>query len=181
MSKKIDWKYWKWRGFAKKSSGAWRNMTTSTGNLLVTDARLNDVDVRNKLNPVYKNFLQRQNPYEIVFRDISKFNWQNPIIESLLTEIESENWLINQSWNSWTSNQRCRDKKPSRYVAIFQQNSCTERWKHKRNADGDMTVMTTVMKTVTTVYLLICPMFQNVRPNLKLNHQHLAWNLWRQL
>ena len=64
-------------------------MTTSTGNLLVTDARLNDVHVRNKLNPLYKNFLQRQNPYEIVFRDISKFDGQNPLIGSLLAETES--------------------------------------------------------------------------------------------
>ena len=82
-------------------SEIWRHLREEI-DLQVTDGRLNDVRVRNKLNPLYKNVLQRQNPYEIVFRYISKFNWQNPIIESLLTEIESGNCLINQSWNSWT-------------------------------------------------------------------------------
>ena len=53
------------------------------------DIRLNGVRVRQMLDPVYKNVLRKQNPFEIVFKDISKFDAQNPIIKSLLSEIES--------------------------------------------------------------------------------------------
>ena len=51
--------------------------------------RLNGVRVRQMIDPVYKNVLRKQNPFEIVFKDISKFDAQNSIIKSLLSEIES--------------------------------------------------------------------------------------------
>lgn len=37
----------------------------------------------------YKSFLKYCNLLEVIFRDISKFDVQNPIISSLLTQIES--------------------------------------------------------------------------------------------
>ena len=40
------------------------------------------------LDLLYKNVLQRQDPYEIAFKDVSIFDKENPIIESLLTKIE---------------------------------------------------------------------------------------------
>ena len=55
--------------------------------LRVTDAKLNNARVRNLLDPVCKNVLQRQNPYKIVFKDISKFDAQNPS-EKKQSEIE---------------------------------------------------------------------------------------------
>ena len=45
---------------------------------------------------LYKNILQRQNPYEIVLKDISKLGKQNPIVGSLLGEI-AEGKLTNKS------------------------------------------------------------------------------------
>ena len=36
--------------------------------LSVTDGKLNNAKVRQKLNLVYKNILQRQNPFEIVLK-----------------------------------------------------------------------------------------------------------------
>ena len=57
--------------------------------LQVTDGRLSDGQVRNQLDPLYKNVLRRQNLYDIAFKDISKLDGQNLIIGSLLAEIES--------------------------------------------------------------------------------------------
>ena len=53
--------------------------------LMVTDGILNDAAVchASDLNPDYKKFLKYSNPLEIVFKDISKFDVQNPIIGSL--------------------------------------------------------------------------------------------------
>ena len=57
--------------------------------LPVTDGKLNNARVRNQLDSLYKNAFGRRNPYEIVFKDISKFDGQNPIIHNLLAEIEN--------------------------------------------------------------------------------------------
>ena len=44
---------------------------------------------RRALDTVYKNVLRKPNPYEVLFKDISKFDVQNPITGSLLCEVES--------------------------------------------------------------------------------------------
>lgn len=54
------------------------------------DHKLNDGHVRNLLDPLYKNILQRKNMYEFAFKTISKFGKHNPTICSLLGEIEGE-------------------------------------------------------------------------------------------
>ena len=56
--------------------------------LLVTDGKLNIASVRQKLDSLYKSILLRQNPFELVFKDVSTFDGQNPLIENLLSEIE---------------------------------------------------------------------------------------------
>ena len=58
--------------------------------LQAIDCKLNNANVRNLLDLLYKNTLRRQNPYKIVFKDISKLYKQNPITGSLLSEIEGE-------------------------------------------------------------------------------------------
>ena len=50
---------------------------------------MNDARVGQYLEPVCKNIHWRQNPYGIIFDDKSKFDIQNPIIGSLLGEIDS--------------------------------------------------------------------------------------------
>ena len=55
--------------------------------IIVTDGRLKHARVHHLLDPIYKKVMRKQNPFEIVFKDISKFDAQNPI--SLLSEIES--------------------------------------------------------------------------------------------
>ena len=57
-------------------------------NHYVTRDRINDASFRQKLDPISKNILRRQNLLELVFEDISKFDAENPIVGSLLREID---------------------------------------------------------------------------------------------
>ena len=57
-------------------------------NHYVTWDRINDASFRQKLDPISKNILRRQNPLELVFKDISTFDAENPIVGSLLREID---------------------------------------------------------------------------------------------
>ena len=57
-------------------------------NHYVTRDRINDTSFRQKLDPISKNILRRQNPLELVFEDISTFDAENPIVGSLLRQID---------------------------------------------------------------------------------------------
>ena len=57
-------------------------------NHYVTRDRINGASFRQKLDPISKNILRRQNPLELVFEDISTFDAENPIVGSLLREID---------------------------------------------------------------------------------------------
>ena len=54
----------------------------------VTRDRINDASFRQRLDLISKNILRRQNPLELVFEDISTFDAENPIVGSLLREID---------------------------------------------------------------------------------------------
>ena len=56
-------------------------------NHYVTRNRINNASFRQRLDPISKNILRRQNPLELVCEDISTFDAENPIVESLLREI----------------------------------------------------------------------------------------------
>ena len=57
-------------------------------NHYVTRDRINDASFRQKLDPISKNILRRQNLLELVFEDISTFDTENPIFGSLFREID---------------------------------------------------------------------------------------------
>ena len=57
-------------------------------NHYVTRDRINDASFRQRLDPISKNILRRQNPLELVFEDISTFDTENPTVGSLLREID---------------------------------------------------------------------------------------------
>ena len=57
-------------------------------NLYVMQVRLNNASFRQKLDPMSKNISGRQNPLELVFKDISIFDAQNPIISLLIKELD---------------------------------------------------------------------------------------------
>ena len=57
-------------------------------NHYVTKNRINNASFREKLDPISKNILRRQNTLELVFEDISTFDAENPIVGSLLKELD---------------------------------------------------------------------------------------------
>ena len=57
-------------------------------NLYVTRDRLNNASFRQKVDPISKNIFRRQNPLEFIFQDISTFDAQNPVVGSLLRELD---------------------------------------------------------------------------------------------
>ena len=57
-------------------------------NHYVTRDRINNASFRQKLDPISKNILRRQNPLKLVFEDVSTFNAENPIVGSLLRELD---------------------------------------------------------------------------------------------
>ena len=65
-------------------------------NHYVTKGRLHNASFRQKLDPISKNILRRQNPPELVFEDIFTFDAENPIARSLLRELDvgKKMWLM---------------------------------------------------------------------------------------
>ena len=57
-------------------------------NHYITRDRINDASFWQKLDPINKNIIRRQNPLELVFEDVSTFDAENPIVGSLLREID---------------------------------------------------------------------------------------------
>ena len=56
-------------------------------NHYVTRDRINNPSFRQKLDPISRNIIRKQNPLELVFEDISTFDSENPIVGSLLREV----------------------------------------------------------------------------------------------
>ena len=57
-------------------------------NHYLTRARINNTSFKQKLDPISKKILRRQNLFELVFEDISTFDAENPIVGSLLKELD---------------------------------------------------------------------------------------------
>ena len=56
--------------------------------LYVTNNRLNEASFRHRLDPISKNIIKNQNPIELLFKDVKHFDAQNPVIGSLIREVE---------------------------------------------------------------------------------------------
>ena len=56
--------------------------------LYVTRGKHNEASFRRKLDPIEKNVWRKENPLELLFKDVSNFDAQNPFIGSLLREID---------------------------------------------------------------------------------------------
>ena len=76
-------------------------------NHYVTRDRIKNASFRQKLDPISKNILRRQNLLELVFEDISTFDTENPIFGSLFREIDilKKNNLIAILLNLYLVNQ----------------------------------------------------------------------------
>ena len=58
--------------------------------LYVTKGRHNKASFRRKLDPIEKNVWRTENPLALLFKDVSNFDAQNPVIGSLFREIDLE-------------------------------------------------------------------------------------------
>ena len=56
--------------------------------LFVTRGRFNEASIRHKLDPIEKSVWRTKNPLALLFKDVATFDAQNPIIGSLLREID---------------------------------------------------------------------------------------------
>ena len=54
----------------------------------MTKDRINNASFRQKLHPISNNISRRQNSLELVFEDISMLDAENPIVGSLLKELD---------------------------------------------------------------------------------------------
>ena len=57
--------------------------------MIATDAKFNNALVRRVLDTKYPSVIKNLNPIDTVFKDKAKFDAQNPIIGTLLTQIQS--------------------------------------------------------------------------------------------
>ena len=64
-----------------------KGMQTDINHYIARD-RINSESFRQKLDPISKNILRRQNPIELVFENILTFDVENPIVGSLLKELD---------------------------------------------------------------------------------------------
>ena len=64
-----------------------KRMQTDINNYVIRD-RINNASFRRNLDPIKSNILRRQNPLELVFKDISTFDAENPIVGSILRETD---------------------------------------------------------------------------------------------
>ena len=56
--------------------------------LYVTNNRLNEASFRKRLDPISKNIIRNKNPIELLFKDAKHFDAQNPVIGSLIKEVD---------------------------------------------------------------------------------------------
>lgn len=56
--------------------------------IIVTRDRTGDASFRQRLDPINKNIIRRQNPLELVFEDVSTVDAENPIAGSLIRELD---------------------------------------------------------------------------------------------
>ena len=64
-----------------------KRMKTNINHYLTRD-RINNASFRQKFDPISKNIPKRQNPLELIFEEISTFDAENPIVGSLLRELD---------------------------------------------------------------------------------------------
>ena len=64
-----------------------KGMKTNINHYLTRD-RINNASFRQKFDPISKNIPRRQNPLELIFEEISTFDAENPIVGSLLRELD---------------------------------------------------------------------------------------------
>ena len=53
--------------------------------MIVTDNSFNNASIRQALDTKFPSVMKKTNPVEVMFKDKSKFDVQNPVVGSLIT------------------------------------------------------------------------------------------------
>ena len=56
-------------------------------NMIVTDGSFNDASIHWALDIKFPFVMKKPNPIEVMFKDYSKFDVQNPVVGSLITQV----------------------------------------------------------------------------------------------
>ena len=68
--------------------------------MIVTDGGFNNAEARIELDLKYSIIMKKRNPIDVVFKDKTKFDGQNPIIGSLVAQVQenktNEKVILNQ-------------------------------------------------------------------------------------
>ena len=56
--------------------------------LYVTNNRLNEASFRRRLDQISKHIITNENPIELLFKDVKHFDAKNPVIGSLIKEVD---------------------------------------------------------------------------------------------
>ena len=71
------------------ATGILKDSIQDSLDMIVTDGKFNNVSVRRVLDTKYLSVMKKANPIDNVFKDKAQFDTQNPIIGTLLTQIQS--------------------------------------------------------------------------------------------
>ena len=71
-----------------QGTSEYANDIQSDIDLFVTKGRFNEATIHHKLDPIVKSVWRTENPLALLFKDAATFDAQNPIIGSLLREID---------------------------------------------------------------------------------------------
>ena len=71
------------------ATGLLKDSIQDSLDMIVTNGKLNDASVRRTLDTKHLSVMKKSNPMDFVFKDKAKFDTQNPIIGTLLTQIQS--------------------------------------------------------------------------------------------
>ena len=55
--------------------------------MIVTDNSFNNASIRQALDTKFPSVMKKPNPVEVMFKDKSKFDVQNPVVGSLITQV----------------------------------------------------------------------------------------------
>ena len=55
--------------------------------MIVTDGGFNNASIRRALDTKFPSIMKKPNPIEVMFKDKSKFDVQNPVVSSLITQV----------------------------------------------------------------------------------------------
>ena len=57
-------------------------------NMVVTDGNFNNASVRRELDTKYPSVTKKSNPIDAAFKDKAKFDVQNPVVGSLIAQVQ---------------------------------------------------------------------------------------------